>query len=328
LALALNSNAKVRESQVELAGIELAHPVLNGSGTFDAIAALRAFGEPLRERFPFAAFVSKTITLAARGGNPPPRLWETPAGMINSIGLPNKGLAGFLERDLPVLATLPVPLIVSVAGFGHEEFARLVSDVAARPEVAALELNISCPNVEKGGMLFGNSPAATASLVSRVRTATRSTLVVKLSPNAPDLVESARAARDSGADVLSLVNTFVGMAIDPATARPRLSFGTGGLSGPAIKPLALRMVFQVARALPGVPLMGIGGISDLSDVLEFLAAGASAVQIGTANFRDPGVSGRLVNELTAYCADRRATVSELVGRAQRTGTGGEAGAEG
>jgi dihydroorotate dehydrogenase (NAD+) catalytic subunit len=179
-------------------------------------------------------------------------------------------------------------------------------------------------------MLFGNSPSATASLVSRVRASTRRTLVVKLSPNAPDLVESARAACDAGADVLSLVNTFVGMAIDPVTARPRLWFGTGGLSGPAIKPLALRMVFQVARALPGVPLMGIGGISDLSDVLEFLAAGASAVQIGTANFRDPGVCGRLVDELEAHCRNRKTTVAELVGRAHRSKApeGGEAGAEG
>jgi dihydroorotate dehydrogenase (NAD+) catalytic subunit len=182
-------------------------------------------------------------------------------------------------------------------------------------------------------MLFGNSPTATASLVARVRAATRRTLIVKLSPNAPDLVESARAARDSGADVLSLVNTFVGMAIDPVTALPRLSFGTGGLSGPAIKPLALRMVFQVARALPGVPLMGIGGISDLSDVIEFLAAGASAVQIGTANFRDPGVSDRLVDELEAYCRDRQTSASALVGRAQRVWDGGktpggDAGAEG
>ena len=153
---------------------------------------------------------------------------------------------------------------------------------------------------------------------------------MKLSPNAPDIVQSARAAHESGADVLSLVNTFVGMAIDPVTARPRLWFGTGGLSGPAIKPLALRMVFQVARALPDVPIMGIGGISDLSDVLEFLAAGASAVQIGTANFRDPGICGRLVEELAAHCRERQTTVAELVGRAQRSKApaGEEAGAEG
>ena len=167
-------------------------------------------------------------------------------------------------------------------------------------------------------MLFGNSPTLTASLVTQVRKATRRPLIVKLSPNAPDLVESARAAHESGADILSLVNTFVGMAIDPETAKPRLSFGTGGLSGPAIKPLAVRMVYQVARALPGVPIMGIGGISCLEDVLEFLAAGASAVQIGTANFKDPGVSGRLVWELAAYCdRARRPPSSSLTGRALR-----------
>jgi len=248
--------------------------------------------------------------------------------MLNAIGLQNVGVEVFLAEKLPRLRELGATVIANVWGDTEEEYVAVVEALEDAEGLAAIELNISCPNVHKGGMLFGNSPALTASLVSRVRAATRSTLVVKLSPNAPDLVESARAARDSGADVLSLVNTFVGMAIDPVTARPRLSFGTGGLSGPAIKPLALRMVFQVARALPGVPLMGIGGISDLSDVLEFLAAGASAVQIGTANFRDPGVSGRLVNELASYCADRRATVSELVGRAQRTGTVSEAGAEG
>src|SRR5262249_31660403 len=185
--------------------------------------------------------------------------------------------------------------------------------------IAAIELNISCPNVEKGGMLFGNSPPLTRSLVGKVRAATRRPLIVKLSPNAPDLVESAKAAREAAADILSLVNTFVGMAIDPETARPRISFGTGGLSGPAIRPLAVRMVYQVARALPDTPLMGIGGIAELSDVLEFLAAGATAVQVGTANFKDPAVSGRLVGELAAHCDARKTSVAALVGRAQRTG---------
>ncbi len=248
--------------------------------------------------------------------------------MLNAIGLQNVGADVFLREKLPRLRELHATVIANVWGDTEEEYVAVVQALEDADGLAAIELNISCPNVEKGGMLFGNSPSATASLVSRVRAATRRTLIVKLSPNAPDLVLSARAARDSGADVLSLVNTFVGMAIDPLTARPRLSFGTGGLSGPAIKPLALRMVFQVARALPGVPIMGIGGISDLSDVLEFLAAGAAAVQIGTANFRDPGVSGRIVVELEAWCAARRTTVAELVGRAQRMWTGGEAGAEG
>jgi dihydroorotate dehydrogenase (NAD+) catalytic subunit len=244
--------------------------------------------------------------------------------MLNAIGLQNVGVKSFLEEKLPRLRDLGATVIANVWGDTEEDYLAVVGALEDAEGLAAIELNISCPNVEKGGMLFGNSPSATASLVARVRAATKRILIVKLSPNAPDLVESARAARNSGADVLSLVNTFVGMAIDPVTARPRLSFGTGGLSGPAIKPLAVRMVFQVARALPGVPIMGIGGISDLSDVLEFLAAGASAVQIGTANFRDPGVSGRLVDELDAHCRGRGETVRSLIGRAQRAAAGGEA----
>jgi dihydroorotate dehydrogenase (NAD+) catalytic subunit len=248
--------------------------------------------------------------------------------MLNAIGLQNVGVQAFLDEKLPRLVELGATVIANVWGDTEEDYVAVVGALEDAAGVAAIELNISCPNVERGGMLFGNSPPATASLVSRVRATTSRTLIVKLSPNAPDVVESARAARDSGADVLSLVNTFVGMAIDPVTARPKLSFGTGGLSGPAIKPLALRMVFQVARALPDVPIMGIGGISDLSDVLEFLAAGASAVQIGTANFRDPAVSGRLVEELGEWCRERGATVASLVGRAQRSAAGGEAGAEG
>ena len=190
--------------------------------------------------------------------------------------------------------------------------------------IAAVELNISCPNVRQGGMLFGNSPPLTRSLVAKVRAATRRPLIVKLSPNAPDLVESARAAREAGADILSLVNTFVGMAIDPETAKPRISFGTGGLSGPAIRPLAVRMVYQVAKALPDVPIMGIGGIAELSDVLEFLAAGAAAVQVGTANFKDPGVSGRLVGELAAYCEARRVAGDAISSAARSAGAAGSA----
>ena len=310
--------------KVRLGPLELANPIVTASGTFGYGLEFTDFVD-LSE---LGALCTKGLSLRPHAGNVPPRICETPAGMLNAIGLQNVGVEAFLAEKLPRLRALGATVIANVWGDTEEEYVAVVEALEHAEGLAAMELNISCPNVEKGGMLFGNSPTATASLVSRVRAATRSTLVVKLSPNAPDLVESARAARDTGADVLSLVNTFVGMAIDPETARPRLSFGTGGLSGPAIKPLAVRMVFQVARALPGVPLMGIGGISDLSDVLEFLAAGASAVQIGTANFRDPGVSGRLVKELRAYCAERRVTVSELVGRAQRIGTGGEAGAEG
>ncbi|MGH2982517.1 MAG: dihydroorotate dehydrogenase, partial [Solirubrobacterales bacterium] len=220
---------------VDFCGIELEHPVINGSGTFDAIAARRAFGEQLEREFPFSAFVSKTITLEARAGNPPPRLWETPAGMINSIGLPNKGLEGFLERDLPQLGLLQMPLIVSVMGTSHDEFTELVEGVAGRPEVAALELNVSCPNVESG-LIVGEQPAETRSLLEALRPHTSKPLIVKLTPNVGDPAAVARAAEEGGADAVSLINTLKATALDPATLRPWLGGGSGGLSGPAVRP--------------------------------------------------------------------------------------------
>ena len=299
--------------RVRLGPLELKNPIITASGTFGYGLEFTDFVDLSR----LGAICTKGLSLHPHAGNAPPRICETPAGMLNAIGLQNVGVEVFLREKLPRLRELNATVIANVWGDTEEDFVAVVGALegAEADGLAALELNISCPNVEKGGMLFGNSPQATAALVTRVRKATRRPLVVKLSPNAPDLVQSARAARDSGADVLSLVNTFVGMAIDPETGQPRLSFGTGGLSGPAIRPLAVRMVFEVARALPGVPLMGIGGISELSDVLEFLAAGATAVQVGTANFKEPGVSGRLVEELGAYCRERRVPVADLVGRA-------------
>lgn len=310
--------------ETRLGPLTLRNPILTASGTFGYGLEFTDFVDLST----LGGICTKGLSLRPHAGNVPPRICETPAGMLNAIGLQNVGVDVFLREKLPALTALGATVIANVWGDAEEDYVAVVGALEDAEALAAVELNISCPNVAKGGMLFGNSPSATASLVARVRAATRRTLVVKLSPNAPDLVESARAARDAGADVLSLVNTFVGMAIDPATARPRLSFGTGGLSGPAIKPLAVRMVFQVARALPGVPIMGIGGISDLHDVLEFLAAGATAVQVGTANFRDPAVSGRLVAELDAYCRERGITAASLVGRAHRFSPGGERGAEG
>lgn len=310
--------------ETRLGPLTLRNPILTASGTFGYGLEFTDFVDLST----LGGICTKGLSLRPHAGNVPPRICETPAGMLNAIGLQNVGVDVFLREKLPALTALGATVIANVWGDAEEDYVAVVGALEGAEALAAVELNISCPNVAKGGMLFGNSPSATASLVARVRAATSRTLVVKLSPNAPDLVLSARAARDAGADVLSLVNTFVGMAIDPATARPRLSFGTGGLSGPAIKPLAVRMVFQVARALPGVPIMGIGGISDLHDVLEFLAAGASAVQVGTANFRDPSVSGRLVAELDDYCRERGITASSLVGRAQRFSPGGERGAEG
>jgi dihydroorotate dehydrogenase (NAD+) catalytic subunit len=311
---------------VRLGPLELKNPITTASGTFGYGLEFTDFVDLST----IGGLCTKGLSLKPHAGNPPPRICETPAGMLNAIGLQNVGVEAFLREKLPKLRALGATVIANVWGDLEEDYVTVVRALEGAEGIAAVELNISCPNVRQGGMLFGNSPPLTRSLVSKVRAATRRPLIVKLSPNAPDLVESARAAREAGADILSLVNTFVGMAIDPETAKPRISFGTGGLSGPAIRPLAVRMVYQVAKALPGVPLMGIGGIAELSDVLEFLAAGATAVQVGTANFKDPAVSGRLVAELSAYCEARRIGISDLVGRAHRGGgrIGGEAGAEG
>jgi dihydroorotate dehydrogenase (NAD+) catalytic subunit len=286
--------------RTELCGLELEHPVLNGSGTFDAIAAGRTFGAELKERFPFAAFVSKTITPEPRAGNPPPRLYETPAGMINSIGLPNKGLEGFLSSDLPALAELPVPLIVSVMGTSREEFTRLVGAVAAREEVAAVELNVSCPNV-KSGLIVGEEPVETRALMDALRGLTPKPLIVKLTPNVADPATVAIAAEHGGADAVSLINTLKATAIDPSTLRPWLGAERGGLSGPAIRAIALEQVRSVAEAV-SVPVIGMGGIESGEDALAFLAAGASAVAVGTASFRDPLAGARVRAELAEALA--------------------------
>jgi dihydroorotate dehydrogenase (NAD+) catalytic subunit len=280
---------------VQIAGLRLEHPVLNGSGTFDAIAARRAFGDALIEAFPFSAFVSKTITPQPRAGNAPPRIFETPAGMINSIGLPNKGLDGFLSGDLPQLAELGVPLIVSVMGTSHGEFARLVQGVAARDEAAALELNISCPNVESG-LIVGEQPTETVALLRTLRPLTAKPLIVKLTPNVADPATIARAAEEGGADAISLINTLKATAIDPATDRPWLGGGRGGLSGPAIRAIALEQVRSVSAAVE-IPVIGMGGIESGADATAFLAAGATAVAVGTANFRDALAGRRIRSEL-------------------------------
>jgi dihydroorotate dehydrogenase (NAD+) catalytic subunit len=276
-------------------GIELAHPVINASGTFDAIAAERVFGVQLIERFPFAAFVSKTVTLEPRQGNPPPRLWELAGGMLNSIGLPNKGLAGYLAEDLPKLTRLPVPLIVNVMGFRREEVAELVGAFAERDEVAALELNVSCPNVETG-MVMGADPDELARLLERVRPITAKPLIVKLTPNASDVAAVARAAERAGADALSLINTIRGMALDPRTGEPWLGGVTGGLSGPAVRAVALAQVQAVADAV-SIPVVGMGGVQSGRDAADLMRVGADLVAVGTESFRDPAAGGRIAAEL-------------------------------
>ncbi len=280
---------------VDFCGIQLEHPVINASGTFDAIAARAIYGDRLLEDFPFSAFVSKTITPEPRGGNEPQRIWETPAGMINSIGLPNKGLDGFLAEDLPRLAELPVPLVVSVMGTSREEFARLIGAVSERREVAAIELNVSCPNVHSG-LIVGEQPAETAALLEAVRPLTSLPLIVKLTPNMADPAAVALAAEEGGADAVSLINTLKASAFDLSSGQAGIAAGHGGLSGPAVRPIALAQVRAVAAAV-SVPIVGMGGISEANDAREFISAGATLVAVGTESFRDPQAGQRIAHGL-------------------------------
>jgi dihydroorotate dehydrogenase (NAD+) catalytic subunit len=305
---------------VEFCGLELAHPIVNGSGTFDALAARRTFGAALDERFPFAAYVSKTITLEPRAGNPPPRLWETPAGLINSIGLPNKGLAGYLAEDLPELASLlvdlgPVPLITNVMGSSAAEIAELVQACDTRAEIAAIELNVSCPNV-KTGLDIGADPRQLEQVVSTVRERTKKPLIVKLTPNAADVAACALAAQEGGADAVSLINTLRAYAIAPASrggrggdgsrsVEPWLGGRTGGLSGPAIRAVALAQVAAVTARVE-IPAIGMGGVSNVTHARELLDVGARLIAVGTASFRDPAVGARIARELDSRPAPTHA----------------------
>jgi len=300
-----SSHGPAPDGRTSFCGLELAHPIVNGSGTFDAIAARRTFGDALLTEFPFAAFVSKTVTVEPRQGNPPPRLWEQPGGMLNSIGLPNRGLRGFLEHDLPALAELPVPLVVNVMGFTREEVATLVGGFAEREEVAALELNVSCPNVETG-LVMGADPGETAALLARVRPLTTKPLIVKLTPNASAPGSVAEAAESAGADAVSLVNTLRGMAAHPRSGGPWLGGVTGGLSGPAIRTVALAAVRDVARRVT-IPVVGMGGVGSGGDADDLLRAGATLVGVGTESFRDPAAGTRIAAEL-AGLREKESTV--------------------
>ena len=271
---------------IDFCGLRLANPVINASGTFDAIAARRVYGDALLDEFPFSAFVSKTITLKPRAGNAPQRIWETPAGMINSIGLPNKGLEGFIAEDLPQLGELPVPLIVSIMATGREDFVRMVSALDERDEVAAFELNVSCPNVHSG-LIVGEQPSETLALLEALRPLTAKPLIVKLTPNVADPAAVAVAAEEGGADAVSLINTV------KASGGPV----TGGLSGPAIRPIAIAQVKAVAAAV-GLPIVGMGGVCSGADAAEMLAAGATLVAVGTESFRDPRAGARIAAELS------------------------------
>jgi dihydroorotate dehydrogenase (NAD+) catalytic subunit len=283
------------DGEVSFCGIPLAHPVVNASGTFDVIAARRAFGDALLAAFPFSAFVTKTVTLEPRQGNPPPRLWELGAGMINSIGLPNKGLERFLVEDLPKICQVPVPVVVNVMGSTPDEFATLVEAVAARDEVAALELNVSCPNV-KTGLDIGAEPSSAAALMERVRPLTGKPIIVKLTPNTASPASVAAAVEGAGADAVSLINTLRAMALHPVTREPWLGGRTGGESGPAVRAVALAQVAAV-RASVAIPIVGMGGVQTGRHARDLLDVGATIVAVGTESFRDPLAGRRIAGEL-------------------------------
>ena len=297
-----DTEAQDLDLATEICGIKLNGPVLNGSGTFDALAARRIFGEVLIDQFPFDCYVSKTITMNPRPGNPPYRLWETPSGMINSIGLPGPGLDGFLEDDLGQLAELGVPLIVSVMADSAEDFEILVTRVSERDEVAGIELNVSCPNVHSG-LIVGEQPSETEALMKVLRPVTAKPLIVKLTPNVANPQEVALAAERGAADAVSMINTVKAAAIDPVSNRAWLGAGAGGLSGPAVRPLALAQVRAVAAEV-SIPVIGMGGITDAESALEFILAGAQVVAVGTENFRDPQAGSLVTNGLPAALARR------------------------
>jgi dihydroorotate dehydrogenase (NAD+) catalytic subunit len=283
---------------VQFCGLDLPHRVINGSGTFDAIAAAEAFGEGLRDAFPFAAYVSKTITLRPRAGNPPPRLWEATAGLINSIGLPNKGLEGYLAEDVPKLAELPVPLITNVMGSTRDELSKLVQACERCGAIAAIELNVSCPNVETG-LDIGADPGQLEAVTRALRTQTRKPLIVKLTPNTADVAACAQAAQNGGADAVSLINTLRGLALAPGSgdrARPWLGGGAGGLSGPAVRVVALAQVAAVAERV-SIPVVGMGGVQTGAHARDLIDVGAQLVGVGTESFRDPTAATRIAREL-------------------------------
>lgn len=301
--------------KVELTGITLKNPVLVCSGTFGNGREYAEWFELER----LGGLITKSVTLNPCAGNPPPRLWETPSGMLNSIGLENKGLEDFLADDLPWLSRLDLPIWVNVAGFSPEEYKRVAREVSASGMAAALELNISCPNVKEGGIHFSSDPLEAARLVDMVKCEVDIPLYVKLTPRSGDIARMAVAVEEAGADGLSLINTFPAMAVDVETAKPRLANVTGGLSGPAIHPIAVLMVWEVARAVD-LPIIGMGGIWSWRDAVEMMMVGADAVAVGTLNFVDPIAPLEIVDGLKEFLARKgTAAASDLVDTACREG---------
>lgn len=294
---------------VEIAGIRLQNPVMTASGTF---GSGREYAE-LVDLTRLGAIIAKTVTLEPRLGNPPPRICETPSGMLNSIGLQNDGYDRFLEKDMPFLRDIGVPIIVNIAGKTVQEYSELCGCLARVEGVSAIELNVSCPNVKAGGIAFGTRPELVEEVVGACRRKTRLPLIVKLTPNVSDIGSIAQAAESAGANAFSLINTVLGMSIDPSTFMPRLASVVGGLSGPAIKPIAVRMVWEVAQKT-SLPIIGMGGIATALDAIEFLLAGATAVAVGTANFVNPTATTEIVDGVEEFLKTRGIeSVGEIIG---------------
>lgn len=297
--------------RVQLGSLDLAYPTLMGSGCYGSGEEFAPFVDLAQ----IGGVVLKSVTRAPRLGNPTPRLVPTPAGLLNAIGLQNPGIAWYLEHDVAKFADRPCAVIGSVAGFSVDDYAYVAERLAARSEIHALEINISCPNVASEGETFACDPNLTSRVVKLVRGVTDKTLIIKLSPNVTDIAAIAREAEAAGADALAVINTVRGMAIDVAAWKPRLGNVTGGLSGPAIRPIAVLAVYEVARAVK-IPIVGQGGIETVSDALEFFLAGATAVSIGTANFTDPRIPVRIADGLREYLAARGiGSIREIVGKA-------------
>ena len=295
---------------IDFAGIRLKNPVLTASGTF-------GYGEEFGDIIDLdrlGGVIVKGVSLRPIIGNPPPRIWETPSGMLNAIGLENPGVDVFLNEKLPALRKFDTAVVVNIFGYSLEDYVAVTERLDGAPGVAGLEVNISCPNVKAGGIVFGTNLKAASELLSAVRKATRLPVIAKLSPNVTDITEFARAAEGEGCDGLSLINTLLGMAIDVRSRRPRLANCTGGLSGPAIRPVAVRIVWQAARAVK-IPIIGMGGILTAEDALEFILAGASAVAVGTGNFVNPVATLDVIDGIGAFLEQEGVgSVRELVGQ--------------
>lgn len=305
----MESLSPMPDLSVRIGHLTLANPVMTASGTF---GYAREFAD-LVNLDRLGAVAVKGISLEPRAGNPPPRVVETASGMLNAIGLENVGVDRFITEKMPYLRSLSCKVIVNILGDSIEDYARLAEKLTGVEGIDALEINISCPNVKKGGVAFGTVPEMAATVTRAVKQATDLPVIVKLSPNVSDIVTMARAAAEGGADGLSLINTLIGMAIDARTRRPKLANIIGGLSGPAVKPVALRMVWQVASAV-SIPVIGIGGIGTAEDAIEFLLAGATAVQVGTANFYNPCATEQIIDGIAAYLREQgEPSVQDIIG---------------